>query len=128
MKNKRLLIGVALGVAIAYILHRRNKSLKDKIQQEQKPVEPKEEMSTDKDAYAYMDKLQQLGFMVRVAPEKRKAFVKEYTETISKEEHNRVMSILAKPRTKWNIEEIAFYEDNFLNPLLVPEAQGEEAQ
>ena len=123
MKNKKLIIGVVVGVAVAYLLYRRNKSLKEKIKQEQKPAEPKEEMATEKDAYAYMDKLSQLGFMVRIAPEKRKEFVKEYTGTISKEEHLKVMSILAKPRTKWNIEEIAFYEDNFLNPLLVPEAQ-----
>jgi hypothetical protein len=132
MKNKNILIGlaVATGVVLAIVIHRRNKSLKDKSQKPQKQEvvnEVKEEvMTTEKDAISFMEKMRELGFFVRLSPDKRKAFTKEYVKEVSKSEHDKVMGLLSKPRGQWTMEEVFFYEDNFLNTLLMPDSESQK--
>lgn len=117
--NKKILTGLIIltGVGIVYLVHKNRQSKKAK-PTAVKPTEVKIPMSTEADAIAFMEALQNKGFIVKISTEQRKSFINEYVKDITKADHTKVMELLKKEPNKWTLEEEFFYIDKFVDNVL----------
>lgn len=118
--NKKILTGLIIitGVGIVYLVHKNRQNKKAKPTAVKPTTEVKIPMSTESDAIAFMEALQNKGFIVKISTEQRKSFINEYVKDITKADHTKVMELLKKEPNKWTLEEEFFYIDKFVDNVL----------